>query len=307
VIYQDDPDAAPDEDFAPGRLADLVVGNRGRLLDPRRTPVTIVALRFETGEFRVRVEAFEDAGALWDVPFEDAERFQFARGGATTDTAALQAAVDRFDRPLAIGGDPPAPTSSPPAATVARLVEEREAAREFVLPLPELESYVAERMGEPALFDALEAFLDARGVLDLERAFTERFVSNPWSGELVKGHAIVLAKLGLCPFRGKVVRDPALFEGAWSRSRRAAHIRARLAFVAELYGGDPVTVYRGTRVPREASFVSASFSRAVAASNGTVAELTVAPERVFMTFMETRALNGRYREAEAVLLGTVRV
>ena len=33
-----------------------------------------------------------------------------------------------------------------------------------------------------------------------------------------------------------------------------------------------------------------------------MAGLTVAPERVFMTFMETRALNDRYREAEAVLL-----
>jgi hypothetical protein len=66
---------------------------------------------------------------------------------------------------------------------------------------------------------------------------------------------------------------------------------------------DAVTVYRGTRVARETSFLSASFSHAVAAHNGAVAELKVPSDRVFMTFMETRALNDRYREAEAVLIG----
>jgi hypothetical protein len=298
VIYEHDANAAPDADFAPGRLADLVTGNRGRLLDPRRTPVTIVGIAVETGQFLVRVEAFEDAGAVWEVAFEDAGRFQFARGGAQTATAQLEAAVARFDRPLTIEGRAPA---------LDRLTEEREAAREWLIALPELGSYVAERVGEPALWRALEAFMDSRGVLALERAFARRFVSNPWSGELVKGHAIVLAELGLCPFRGKVVRNPALFEGDWSRARRATHLLARLAFVHELFGG-PVTVYRGAREPETASFVSASFSRAVAEANvegraGVVRDWVVPPERLFMTFMETEALNRPYREAEAVLLG----
>ena len=35
-----------------------------------------------------------------------------------------------------------------------------------------------------------------RGLAALDRDFTETFVSNPNSGELVKGHAIVLAELG---------------------------------------------------------------------------------------------------------------
>ncbi len=298
MIYEHDAAAAPDSEFAPGRLADLVAGNRGRLLDPRRTPVTIVAVDVATGQFSVRVDAFEDAGAVWEVPLEDAARFQFALGGAVAGVAELEAAVARFDRPLVIEGRP---------AALGRLAEEREAAREWQLALPELGSYLAERTGEPALWRALEAFMAARGVLDLEQAFAARFVSNPWSGELVKGHAIVLAELGLCPFQGKVVRDPALFSGDWSRDRRAAHLLARLAFVQELFGG-PVTVYRGSRAPETASFVSATFSRAVAEANiagreGVVREWVVAPERLFMTFMETEAMNRRYREAEAVLLG----
>jgi hypothetical protein len=303
VIYQDDGDAAPDADFGGGRLADLVTGNRGRLLDPRRTPVTIVGSVLETGLFSVRVEAFEDAGAVWEVPFEEVTRFQFARGGAVReDVAELEAAVARLDRPLAID------VQDGRACALARLVEEREAAREWIIPLPDLSSYVEERMGEPALYRALAAFMDDRGTGDLERAFAERFVSNPWSGELVKGHAIVLAELGLCPFRGKAVRDPALFEGSWSRERRATHLLARMAFVQELFGDGEVAVYRGSREPETTSFVSASFSRAVAAENvegreGVVRKWVVPAERLFMTFLETEAMNRRYREAEAVLLG----
>jgi hypothetical protein len=294
VVYASDPDAAPDADFAPGTLADLVPGNRGRLLDPRRTPVTVVGLALATGLFSVRVDAFEDAGAVWEVPFEDAGRFQFAHGGARTDPAPLAAIAARLDRPLEI------PAASP-AAALARLTEEREAAREFVAPVDPA-PYAERRLGEPALYAALAAFLDTRGAGEMERAFAERYVSNPWSGELVKGHAIVLAELGLVPFRGKVVRDPELLAGAWSRERRAAHLLARLAFVQELLAA-PIAVYRGVRAPGPgASLVSASFSRAVAAENGRVTRWDVPPERVLMTFLETEAMNRHYREAEAVLL-----
>ena len=36
-----------------------------------------------------------------------------------------------------------------------------------------------------------------KGLWDIEEAFAEQYVRNPNSGELVKGHAIVLAELGL--------------------------------------------------------------------------------------------------------------
>jgi len=68
-IYQTAADPAPDSEFEPGELDHLVVGNAGRLLDPRRTPVTVVGIRLEVGTFVVRLEAFEDKGARWEVPF----------------------------------------------------------------------------------------------------------------------------------------------------------------------------------------------------------------------------------------------
>ena len=91
MIYQSDPDAAPDEEFEPGRLEHVVEGNRGRLLDPRRTPVTVTAIDAATGTFEVEVGAFEDAGARWSVPLEEVVRFQFARDAERAPADALHA------------------------------------------------------------------------------------------------------------------------------------------------------------------------------------------------------------------------
>ena len=64
-IFQFNPDMAPDSDFESGELQHLVVDNLGRLLDPRRTPVRLVALHADTGMFEVELLAFEDKGAHW--------------------------------------------------------------------------------------------------------------------------------------------------------------------------------------------------------------------------------------------------
>jgi hypothetical protein len=52
---------------------------------------------------------------------------------------------------------------------------------------------------------------------------------------LVRGHAIVLAELGLCDYLGKAPRDPELFAGRWSRERRTDHLLWRLAPTHELW------------------------------------------------------------------------
>src|SRR5215471_8881040 len=77
-MYQTDPDARPDSEFAPGELRWLVTGNTGRLLDGRRTPVRVTALDLAHGYFEAEILAFEDAGARWLVPLEDVTRYQFA-------------------------------------------------------------------------------------------------------------------------------------------------------------------------------------------------------------------------------------
>jgi hypothetical protein len=308
MIYESDPEAAPDSEFVPGELALLVVGNRGRLLDARRTPVTVTAVRPATGDFEIEVGAFEDAGARWVLPLRDVGRFQFARDAARGVAAELDQAAARFDHVLEIACDEDAR-----AATTRRLGAERAATAAWLrgrLPPIDVDACVERREGEPSLYALLDERLGELAALD--RAFAASFVSNPRSGELVKGHAIVLAELGLCPYRGQVVRDPATFANL-PKERRADHLVARLAFTQALWsalGRETVTLHRAAAVgpPLPASLVSSTFSASVAASHFAAAATAVqwrqvlGLDRLLMTFLETRALNAPYREAEAILL-----
>src|SRR3954471_19869575 len=98
-IYHKSGDTDPDSEFVPGQLADLVVGNRGRLLDDRRTPIVLTGVDVDTGMFELEVAAFEDRGARWRLPFEDISKFQFARDATRVADTGFVAAVARFDRP----------------------------------------------------------------------------------------------------------------------------------------------------------------------------------------------------------------
>ena len=321
AIYASNPAAASDAGFVDGTLGHAVVGNRGRLLDARRTPVSITAVIPERGELEVRVDAFEDRGARWRLPVWEIARLQFDSGAAQASRpplARLERAVSEFARELVIDADAPAL-----AVTRRRIEEQRAAVREHLGELAsavDLAGCVARRHGERRLFEALERFLDERDLLDLDRRFCEAMVSNPRAGELVKGHAIMLAELGLCTFRGTVVRDPALFDADASRARRSEHLIARLAFSRALWDTlrQPLILYRAAAVDGPlpargpASLVSCTFSHPVAAAHfaggpttrtAVMWRQTVAPERLLMTFLETRAMNRRFAEAEAVLVG----
>lgn len=323
-VYRSDPERAPDSRFEAGVLAHLVRGNTGRLLDPRRTPVTVVEIRPAVGAFVVRIDAFEDEGATWEIPFDGVRHYQFARGASRAtpgQVSAMERAIARFDRPLEIPADPDAGAATRMAVGTltgdARTWLARRS-RFFSSPVPSLPD-PARREGAPLLQEDLHAYLDERDLDGIETAFARRFVSNPDSGEMVKGHRIVIAELGLATFTGRVVRDPELFAGEWSRERRAEHVLARLAFVRatfELLGRTEVALWRGLstpeplRPPTNRTFVSATFDRAVARSHfgaagadssGLLVRATVPVERLFMTYYETSAMNAPFREAEAVV------
>ena len=321
-IYESDPGPPPDSAFLPGALRHLVPGREGRLLDPRRTPVRVLSLDLRRGLFEVEVRAFEDKGARWLVPFESCVEYQFAPGedAPPVQVAELEDAVRRLDRPLAVPANP-----AVLASTRRRLATERGAAEACLdaagISWLDIGDSVRRRSGHDQLFDLLEDWLGRDGLDEMDARFAGTFVSNPGSGELVKGHALVLAELGLCPFAGKVVRDPELFQGEGSKERRAVHILRRMAFVQALFARvrpQQQVLYRGMHLERQVqwhfnSFVSATFSLEVAFSNfqagpasssGILLRQPLPIDRLFMTFLETRALSRQYREAEAVLVGT---
>jgi hypothetical protein len=257
------------------------------------------------------------------MAFEDVDRFQFRRGGDRLSAALLteyQAIADRLGRWVQIPAD-----AAARARTEELIKAEQErvtgwlAARVDVADIPHHVSLPVRR-GFPELMGGLRKYLDVTGLADIEAAFTRAYASNPHAGEAVRGHELVLARLGLVSYSGRALRDPAAMSGPWSEQQRADHIRARLAFVRALFDLahlDPVTLYRGYAAERPGrkepphSFVSATFDRSVAMAHfegkerTTVAALyrqRVPVSRLFMTYLETAALNAPYQEAEAVLL-----
>ncbi len=323
-VYQSDPDREPDSEFEPGTVQHLVVGNAGRVLDPRRTPVTIIQLDVDTGFMVLRVDAFEDVGALWHIPFEDVGHYQFALGCERATGEAIdefREAIERFDRPLVIEADPRdrRTTEERIGAQAAEAEDWLDGHSRFLasgraLPDP------ATRRGDVTLAADLASFMQDRGLWEMEETFARQYVRHPSAGEIVKGHRIVIAELGLAPFAGTIVRDPATFEAPWSRPSRAAHVCARLGFMRALFGRlglKQVLLWRGISTPgplqadRRPTLVSASFSETVAGSHleGLSRQSTrllvrrlVPIRRVFMTYLETGSMNEHYLEAEAVLL-----
>ena len=312
AVYRSAP-VAPDSEFETGELRHLVAGRAARLRDARRTPVLVTAIDHERGYFEVEVRDFEDAGARWLVPFEWADRYQFASGADASAgaVARMRSTVDVLSRRLIITAD-----AAQRARTLLALDGERARAAGLVSGLElDLDALVRERTGSPAACAALAEHLGE--LMDIEGEFARTYVSNPGSGETVKGHAIVLAEMGLRSFEGTAVRDPALFEGRWSRERRRQHLLRRMGFVQALLGSTESPLYRGVSVegplpaPRPGSFVSATFSPDVARAHfdgrgpGATALLVRQPlpvERVLMTFVETAEMGRHFREAEALLI-----
>lgn len=320
--YQHDPDAAPDSDFESGRLHHLVPGNRGRMLDPRRTPVVVVGMGTGVGFFELEVAAFEDTGAKWSIPLEGIGRFQFERGSARLgrqDVRALEALRRQADRPLVVPID-----AQTRAATLSDLRRFTADAADWLAGESQFRSapvldLTADR-GSEVLAADLTRFMTAVGLEEVEGAFAATYVSNPGSGDVVRGHEIAAARLGLAPYDGKALRDPAASEGIWEEGTRGRHLLNRLAFVSAAYrlaGYERTTVYRSlafqgpVRESRHHTFVSATFARAVAedlfwgGENVIWAVLyrqDVAVGRLLMTYQETAAMNRQFHEAEAVLL-----
>jgi hypothetical protein len=322
-MYEHDPRQLPDSEFAIGSLNLLQPGNVGRMLDPRRTPIRVVDARSDVGMFELEVTAFEDAGAHWVLPLEDVVKFQFALGSAEAsvgDVVLFEAAVREFSEPLTMETD-----QRSARATAVRLEEEANAAEAW---LTEHSTFfrnggkldTSDPDGPTDLRSDLLRYLDSRGVGDLERALSAIWVSNPRSGEIVKGHEIAMARLGLAKYEGSVVRDPAALDGSWSHERRSDHIAARLGFIRAMFraaGVDEVVLYRALsfeRMPegkRTATLLSATFSLAVATSwlesdptrfAVTLMRQPVPVERLFMTYLETDAMNSQFKESEGVLM-----
>lgn len=323
-IHQFDENMAPDVEFLPGEPALLHEGNSCRLLDPRRTPGIIEAYFPQSAMFRWRITDFEHKGKCWDVPAEDVARYQFAKGSKRLEPVAvteIETAIAKYQAPLMI-----APLEDASNRTEAAVASAEESARDWLGGESAFfgggeKLDMGARTGPRSLAEDMLKFMASRRMEETERKTAENIVLNPSSGEWIKGMEIVLAEMGLGGYKGKVPRTEDIFEGPGAKHKRCAYLIERLSFVRaffRLLGIEEVVVYRGMsaerpRIMRASPLVSYTFNLDVARSfcdfdregksrNSLLLKKTVPVDRVFMTYLETEAMNGQYKEAEALVI-----
>lgn len=304
-------------------LGHLVIGATLYLKDPRNTPIKVLSLEVQTATIVGCVADFEDVGAIWKLPFWDVSNFRVAPSAKEISCADQKKFGDRC-------------TALNKTQQIAACAADREQTETEIARLEiKIRSWLGQHFADlPVLSGAMtdgvmpcvhwsaafDAFIACADLADIDQAFAAQFASNPNASEMIKGHRIVLAQMGLVGYNGHIVRDPQTFQGAWSRERRRAHIVTRLAFMrvqASMLGLVELAVFRTIysdgrlSAPRNTGFVSATFSAVVAAALfrsgqktrcATLSWQQVPTGRLFMSYFETPALSARFQEAEAVLL-----
>jgi hypothetical protein len=323
-VYQFDPGTRPDDQFRAGGLRWLVTGNRGRLLDARRTPVQVTQIDLPHGYFEVEILAFEDQGARWLIPLEDVTSYQFEPGGTEAPpatVAAMRDAIEQLGVTTVIEAGPERNQDATGQLAAARARAASWLTAHGVPDRIDVAAFIENRRGSPEAPGWLDRYLAGTGpgLAELDHELAAGYLSNPGSGDLVRAHLITMAQLGVSPYRGKAVRDPAALSGRWDAGHRAAHIISRAGFAQALWqrADHPgLMIYRGIGLQGRAELrgpatplISATFSRPLAEThfNSERAELAallrrrLPIERLFMTFLETAAMNTKYLEAEAIL------
>lgn len=162
--------------------------------------------------------------------------------------------------------------------------------------------------------------------LDLiERHTADIQVLNPHSGDWIKATQIVMAEMGLKEYHGPQIRTDRVFDGTGSKQNRRSHIEHRLGFIRAFFkklGLGEVEIYRGMSTESEWKaggegqyrfWSSWTFNHQVAQDfcelqpgtkhkHSYLVKRSMPVEKLFMTFLETDAMNRQYLEAEAIVL-----
>ena len=329
-LHQKSENKKPDSCFQRGTLYHLVPGNKGRVLDGRRTPGLIERYDGESAMFVWKITDFEDKGRHWEIPAEDISSYQFEKSSkklSKEEVMVIESKCRLFSEKAVIPG-----LESEFKRTAQLIQDKKEDAKSW---FQSQSQFV--KMGEPRLdlhsttgirplYNDLESYLKINGVLDLEKKTACQFLLNPRSGEWIKGLRIVMAEMGLLDFNEKRPRTKDIFQGIGCKKKRRQYIISRMAFLQvflELAGYKEVQLFRGMstegawyETPR--TLVSVSFNPEAAKSFSQIdrneqitcsylVKFVYPIENLFMTFFETKAFNDRYPEQEAVILYRTKV
>lgn len=312
-----------DSEYIAGELAFLVIGNKCRLMDGRRTNGFIESYDIESAMFRWRITQYEDSGKCWDLPAEYVSRFQFEKDSKRLSNQILEEInlmVKKYQEKLYIE----------PNEKARRLTEVRieVVKKDIILWLKNNSDFILNNMkldikskiGSRVLAEDLKRYMKSINLIEIEEVTTNAMVLNPNSGEWIKGMSITLAELGLASYYSTIPRTKDIFIGIGSKQYREKYLIHRLAFVRaffNLIGIDEVVLYRGMSTEKsfrnlKRTYLSCTFSLDVAKEfsdmdinskyrNSYLLKMTCPVEKIFMTYYETESMNSQYKEAEAII------
>ena len=314
----------PDNEFIEGNTSLLVEGNHCRLLDGRRTTGVIEKYFEDCGMFRWRITKYEDAGKYWDLPAESVKSFQFEKASLRLNDDQIKrinGLIMEFDKDIEI--EAKEIDASNTEKEIKETKEEIEGwikANSLFLKSGE-EINFSSREGSKLLGKDLRSYMQSIGMLEVEIKTAETMVLNPNSGEWIKGMNIVLGEMGLITYRGKMPRTKDIFKGLGEKNNRKKYLINRLAFIRAYFSMlniDEVVLYRGMSNEKKwrkvnRTYLNCTFSLEVAKAfsdfereskykNSYLVKMTYPIDKLFMTYLETEAMNRQYKEAEALVL-----
>ncbi len=321
-IHKNNPNMKSDSYYHPGCYSFLVKGNLCRLLDGRRTPGYIDGINFQEAMFTWRISDFEDKGESWVLPFSKIKRFQFEEGSKTITSEDVEFYQERereFNVEYVVKADQNEIVKTNillkqiQSEVISLLGENKKLLKVLKTPVMSEDDY-------SAISKSYLQFIKDKGYLEQEELTAKTMVLNPNSGEWIKGMLIALAELGLNDCYTSKVRSNSTFEGIGTMEQRKSYLLYRLGFVRAIFtirGVNEVRLYRGMSTEHhwtnsDKSLLSMSFSFDVASSfasldtdrfkTGYILKMEVDCSHLFMTCLETKELNERYKESEAIIL-----
>ena len=323
-IHQYDEKMRPDQEFISGDLSFLVEGNHGRLLDGRRTTGFIEKYDPASAIFRWRITKFEDKGKYWEMPAEAIRSFQFEKDAKRLEQwqiKIIQEKIEHFKERLEIKVvEKQRKITEDRIKTQKKVIDRWLSENSLFIKSKQAIDFTAKE-GSAMLARDLQEYMKTVKLSEIEEKTANLVALNPNSGEWIKGMSIVLAEIGLLPYHGKIPRTQDIFSGIGSKENRREYLINRLAFIQSyfsLFKIEEVVLYRGMstekgwlEIPR--TLLSCTFKLEVAQAfsdfdseskykNAYLIKMTCPVESLFMTFLETEALNRQYKEAEALLL-----
>ncbi len=322
-IHEYDENMLPDDQFYPGELKYLVKGNTCRYLDGRRTPGIIEEYFEDSAMFRWRITKFEDKGKYWDLPAEKIVKFRFPIKSSTLDNTEINRMKEKIEKfnifqEININQKQQEETELKIKEQENKIIKWLEKNSQFFNSNQKLD--LLSSVGNNSIQNDLTMYMKYQGLYELEKKTAETIVLNPYSGEWMKGMGIVLAEMGLEPYKGKVSRTKEIFEGIGRKKLRRKYLIYRMGFIRaffHLLGINEVILYRGMSTEGEWNqppkvFSSWSTRLEVAQSfSGFEADKfkqvylikrAIDVNKIFMTFIETKEMNNQYKESEVLLL-----